>query len=113
LTLSAELPPPRSSNQGSSSAPGPVPRPGANRARAAQLAEVFIAVEAARVAAAAASANMPLVLAAQERLEAVTKENVARLQSIRGDLERKPWGFVICCAILATIAMVMVRRHVQ
>ena len=60
---------------------------------------------------------MAVVLAQQERLEAVTKENVhaARLQSIRGDLELKSWGCAICCAILVTIAMAtaMARRRVQ
>jgi hypothetical protein len=41
---------------------------------------------------------MAVVPAQQERLEAVAKENVARLQlqSIRGDLERKSWGCAIC-----------------
>jgi len=46
-------------SQGSNSAP----TPGANRALAEQLAELRAAVEAARVAAAAASAHMAVVLA--------------------------------------------------
>ena len=114
LIMSAALPPRvRQPNQGSSSASGP--RPGANPAREEQFAKLRAALEAARVAAEAASANMAVVLAQQERMEAVTKENVARLQSILGGLELKSWGCAICCTILVTIAMAtaIARRRVQ